>query len=476
MQTDAVRMISWPVVALTVVGVALLAVSAKVATILIGACVLGALIGPAYAIRALMVATLITYANPAIVKLDTEASVLARLVMLAAVLRVLPMVRGADLRRIWPIWLLGAACAFTSFMTSPALEISIMKVVTFTLVASTVIVAFGRIPPQRMARLQTWILSVGLTVIALSALTLLKGGLGIGGDGGLQGLLDQPQALGIFIAPYAAWAIAGVLLMRRRSSRFELWVALATIVLIILTRARTAAFSAMFAVAFVTLMRLWARRRAQQAPLGRPLAVGAAAVAVLLVIAATTGQVGRVITHFAYKDAEHAQQGLGAAFYESRGGGVVAEWHNFLDSPWLGNGFGVYPDGRFPSGVVRVFGIPISAPIEKGFLPTAILEETGLLGTATLLLLVWSLARGAWRAEDLRWRAMFIACLAVNIGECVFLSPGGIGLLQWLLMGACVTAYRGQPTAARVLRADKRPRATGSLAMPDGGILPGRAS
>ena len=106
MQTDSVRMISWPVAALTAVGVALLAVSAKVATIFIGACVLAALIGPAYAIQALTITTLITYANPAIVKLEPEASALARLVLVAAVLRVLPMVRGADLRRIWPIWLL----------------------------------------------------------------------------------------------------------------------------------------------------------------------------------------------------------------------------------------------------------------------------------------------------------------------------------------------------------------------------------
>jgi hypothetical protein len=473
MQQASVRMISWPVAALTTVGVLLLALSSKVAVIVVGCCALAALIGPSYALQALMITTLITYANPAIVKPDAAVSALARLVLVVAVVRVLPMVRGADLRRIWPIWLLGAVCAFTSFMKSPALEISLMKVITFTLAASAVLIAFGRVPPQRLPRLQTWFLTVALTVTALSAVTLLKGSVGIGGDGGLQGLLDQPQALGIFIAPFAAWSVAGVLLMRRQAGRLEVWVALGCIVLIFLTRARTAAFAMTFAVALVMLTRLLARRRAQQAPLGRSLAVAASAAAILLVIAATTGQLGRAISHFAYKDAEQAQKGLGAAFYESRGGGVLAEWHNFLDSPWLGNGFGVYPDGKFPSGVVVFAGIPISAPIEKGFLPTAILEETGLLGTSALVLLILKLARAAWRTPDLRWRAMFIACLGVNIGECVFLSPGGIGLLQWLLMGAAVTAYRASPYVPRAVRALPQELPAARLRMPDGGVLSG---
>ena len=53
--------------------------------------------------------------------------------------------------------------------------------------------------------MQTWLLTVGLTVIALSALTLVRPSVALGGDRGLQGILGQPQALGIFIAPFAAW-------------------------------------------------------------------------------------------------------------------------------------------------------------------------------------------------------------------------------------------------------------------------------
>jgi hypothetical protein len=448
-------MISWPVAVLTVLAVGLLALSPVAATVMLGGCVLAALVGPGWALRALMVATLITYANPAILKLTPAAAVLNRVVLVAVILRMLPLLRGRDLRLVWPIWLFGSLSALTSMQTSPALAISIMKIVTFTLATTAVLVAFGHVSAERLPRLQSWFLTVGLSIITLSALTLAKPSIGIGGDGGLQGVLSQPQALGIFIAPFAAWSVTGVMLMRRQASRLELWVAIGAVILIVLTRARTAAFATACAVGVVMLMRLLSHRRAQHASLGRPMLIVAVAAVLCLGFAVASPKVAKTLTSFAYKDYDGLHRGLGNAFYESRGGGVVTEWHNFLDSPWLGNGFGVYPDGKFPSGVVMFAGIPISAPIEKGFLPTAILEEGGIVGGAGLVLLIGWLSRRAWRAQDLRWRAMFAACLAVNIGECVFLSPGGIGILNWLLIGVCISACRAatvMPRARRVAR------------------------
>ena len=437
-------MVSWPVAVLIVLGTAMLAVSPVVATTALIACALAALVGPAWALQALTLATLIAYANPAIIKSGPMTSVLLRIVLLVVILRFVPTMRRSDLRLVWPIWLFGLLSALTSTVQSPVLSISIMKVLTFTLASSSVLIALGHLSAERLQRMQTWFLTVGLTIIFMSALTLLKPGLGTGLDGGLQGVLGQPQALGIFIAPFAAWSVAGVLLMRRRASRLELCVAIGTVVLVLLTRARTAAFATIFAVGVVVLTRMLARRRVQQASLGRPLLVMSIVAVVVTGLALATGEVSRFVTHFAYKGTEKETHNLGSAFYESRGGGVLAEWRHFQDSPLLGNGFGVYPDGKFPSGVVEFAGIPISAPVEKGFLPTAILEEGGIVGAGSLAFLIVWLGRYAWRSNDLRWRAMFIGCLAINIGECVLLSPGGIGILDWLLMGIALTAWRAQ--------------------------------
>lgn len=452
MRARGLQLISWRVAVLFVLGTALLAVSPVVSAVFLGGCVIAALLGPGYALKALMIATLITYANPAIVKLPPEAGALARLVLIAATLRVLPLMRAAYLRLLWPIWLLGALSALTSYITSPAVSISIMKVITFTLAATVVVVAYGRLDSERQTKMQSWLLSVGLMVIGVSALMLVKPSVALGGDRGLQGLLDQPQALGIFIAPFAAWSLVGVLLMRRQAARIEVWVAIGTVVLIILTRARTGAFAVMLAVGVVFIGRLLGRRRAQQAGLGRALLILSLAATALLFVALATGRVGKVVTDFAFKDTEKKQRDerdVYSAYYASRGSGVVAEWNNFLSSPWLGNGFGVYPNGKFPSGVVEFAGIPISAPVEKGFLPTAVLEEGGVVGAASLALLIIWLGRSAWRTHDLRWRALFVACLGVNVGECVFLAPGGIGLIMWLLMGAAVWAHRTQVQSPR---------------------------
>lgn len=459
MRPPQLRMISWRLAALVVLAVALLAISPIVSGVALGACAIWALLGPVSALQALIVATLIAYANPHIVKLNPIAGALLRLVMIVAIVRVLPLLRSSDLRLVWPVWLLGLVSAATSYFASRALEISLMKVVTFTLAATVVLVAFERIRGERLLRLHSWFLTVGISVIVLSALTLLKPGLGIGSDGGLQGLLSQPQALGIFTAPFAAWSLAGVILMRRRASAFELWVAIGTVILVLLTRARTAAFATMFAFGVVLLSRMLSGRRVQQASLGRAVLTISAALVVVLGLAVATGKVASFVTHFAYKGTEKETRSLGAAFFESRGGGILAEWQHFLDSPLIGNGFGVYPDGKFPSGVVEFAGIPISAAVEKGFLPTAILEEGGLIGASALGLLILWLARRAWRCPDLRWRAMFVACLGINIGECVFLSPGGIGILDWLFIGLAMSAYR-TALPAPVYTSPTRPEAT----------------
>jgi len=356
--------------------------------------------------------------------------------------RVLPTIRGSDLRLLWPLWVFSILCALTSAMTSPALPISLMKIVTFAMACTAVLVAFRRVTPRALVALQTWFVSLGVTVIAVSGLMLLKPGLGIGGDGGLQGLLDQPQALGIFIAPFAAWSLTGAFLMRRQSSKLEIWFAIAALGLIVVTKARTAGFATFFALGIVVLARLLGGRQRAQATLGRPLLLAGAAASVLVIVAITTGKLGSVLTDYAFKGSKGEVDSLGGAFYESRGSGVLSEWQNFTAHPLTGNGFGVFPDGHFPVGVQYFAGIPISAPVEKGFLPTAVLEEDGIPGGLSLLIMILWLGREAWRHPDLRWRALFCACLGINIGECVLLAPGGIGMFDWLLIGLALSAQR----------------------------------
>lgn len=434
--------VSWPLMIGAVAFVGALAISSAVGTAVLAGCICLALVSPLRAIQALTVATLVAYGNPAIIKAGTAESVLVRLVLLAAVLRMLPTIRGSDLRILWPVWLFSVVEALTSLQTSPAVDISMLKVLEFICGITAVLIAYNHVKPSQLAGLQRWMITVGLTVIGLSALTLLKPSIGLGGDQGLQGILNQPQALGIFMAPFAAWAIAGTLLMRRSATRLELWMAIVLVVLIVLSKARTAGFGAGFGVIVVVATRALGRRRAGQATLGRPILICLLACIGLAGFAAATGGLSKIVDNYLYKGTEGQVNNLNQAFYNSRGGGALEEWNDFLAKPLFGNGFGVYPDGHFPSGVTRVDGIPISAPIEKGFLPTAILQEGGAVGGALLLLIIGLLCVRTWRNTDLRWRAMFVACLGINVGECVFMSPGGIGIFDWLLLSLAMFSYR----------------------------------
>ncbi|MDE2451212.1 MAG: hypothetical protein KGO22_19700 [Gammaproteobacteria bacterium] len=447
------ELLSWRLAGIFVIGVAALAASPAVGDVVLAGCVVAALTGPRQAVQALTVATLVAYGNPHIIKPAPMEGVLLRLVLLAAVVRLVPAMRSSDLRLVWPVWVFSIAEALSSLQTSPAVTISLMKALEFFCGVTAVLVAYNHVRPSQLEGLQRWLVTLGLTVIGLSGLTLLVPGIGLGGDGGLQGLLNQPQALGIFTAPFAAWAIAGALLMRRRSTRLELWIALVLVALIILSKARTAGFGAGFGVLVVMASRALGRRRLGQATLGRAVLICALACGLLAVLAVTTAQVSNILTAYAYKGTLGHAQNLDQAFYASRGGGAVAQWDNFLAKPLTGNGFGVYPDGHFPVGVTLLDGIPISAPVEKGFLPTAILEEGGALGGGLLAVLIVCLCRRAWRNADLRWRAMFIACLGINIGECVFLSPGGIGIFDWVLLSLAMFSYRteSQPMTVPVL-------------------------
>jgi hypothetical protein len=434
--------ISWPLAVAFSIGAIALAISSVVGTVVLAGCIVAALMSPVRAIQALTIATLVGYANPAIIKIGDGEGILLRLVLLAAVLRMAPTIRFSDLRILWPVWLFSAVEALTSLKTSPAVDISMLKVLEFICGITAVLVAYNHVKPSQLAGLQRWMITFGLTVIGLSALTLLRPTVGLGGDGGLQGLLNQPQALGIFMAPFAAWAITGTLLMRRRATRLELWIALVLMVLILLSKARTAGFGAGFGVLVVVVARALGRRRAGQATIGRPIVLCLLACIGLAGFAAATGGLSKIVNNYLYKGTEGQVSTLNQAFYNSRGGGALGEWEDFLAKPLFGNGFGVYPDGHFPSGVTRVDGIPISAPIEKGFLPTAILQEGGAVGGGLLLLIIGLLWQRTWRNTDLRWRAMFVACLGINVGECVFMSPGGIGIFDWLLLSLAMFSYR----------------------------------
>jgi hypothetical protein len=83
-------------------------------------------------------------------------------------------------------------------------------------------------------------------------------------------------------------------------------------------------------------------------------------------------------------------------------------------------------------------GLPISAPVEKGFLPTAILEEVGIPGALGFLGLFLTLLYRVYRTGDQPWAAVLLTSIFVNLGEALFFSLGGLGLYFWIWIGLAI--------------------------------------
>lgn len=160
-------------------------------------------------------------------------------------------------------------------------------------------------------------------------------------------------------------------------------------------------------------------------------------VAFLFVNAATGNSIAKSLSSYLVKGVARGV-GDGDRFrveklLSSRRGLIEFSWNNFLQNPLTGIGFGVAKTEVF-----RRNATFLTAPSEKGFLPTAILEEGGLLGTAAFLLLLGVLTLELSREHNIAGSVMLWTYLATNLGEMTLFSPGGAGAFGWIMVGAAM--------------------------------------
>ena len=121
--------------------------------------------------------------------------------------------------------------------------------------------------------------------------------------------------------------------------------------------------------------------------------------------------------------------GIAESYEASRGFLFERMLVNITNQPYSGIGFGI---GSLPEEMnvsrLSFLNLPYSAPVEKGILPIAIIEEVGIflagLFFGYLLYLGYRLHRFK---KD--YFLVFTGIILINLGEYVFFSPGGIGLL-----------------------------------------------
>ena len=201
------------------------------------------------------------------------------------------------------------------------------------------------------------------------------------------------------------------------------------------------------------LIRAWlARRRSRDSLQASRLALMTALTLAAAIVAGPW--ISSQLTEFIRKGTR--SESLTEAALQSRGRKIDGMITNIEQNPLFGIGFGIDSETNYFL-IQRdpVFGLPVMATVEKGVMPVAVIEETGILGALItypwLLLLLVRAVRGGLITDTVFW-----SVIATNIAEACLFSPGGQGMFQLIFAIWASTAPTEQVHANQSRRSTAR--------------------
>lgn len=410
--------------------------------------ILYALRGPNEAIKALFLSWFLSHISPGLASTPSGTEVLRILILLAGFTSaILASFKSQNAllmgRTVSAFALFGVFSVSHALLVSYAPDVSLLKAASFLVMALTLSIAwFSR--RVDVERLQGWVFFWLAAIAALSApLLLLPLGYVTNGNG-FQGILNQPQAFGMTMALLAAW-IGGRMLRLRAFSAIDIGLAGMVMVMLFLSESRGAMLAASggLVLSYCLARGLNLSRVRMAFKNLRHKRVFLLMVCMLFCGGLFFDKVSSMIERTIAKRTEN--HSITSAFDASRGALIAKSMKNFYANPVLGIGFGVASNPADMK-VVRepVFGLPVSASIEKGNMYSAILEEIGFLGFMLFFGILFVLLNSICRSGQLEMVWLFFCALLVNLGEAVLFSPNGIGMLVWILMLMATSARSAQ--------------------------------
>ena len=260
---------------------------------------------------------------------------------------------------------------------------------------------------------------------------------------GFQGVFNHPQVFGITVAFMAA--ISGGRIMERRNPRWtEIILFCFFLALMVLSEARSAGLALLLGLVGTIVLSLVCEKNSR-----RMVLPGIRSKRVLILIYCLLISVilmGSMFTDviLGYISKGHANSGSVVDIAQASRGALVERMiSNIQEHPWIGIGFGVASDFReFMLVFDPVFGLPIGAATEKGVMPVAVLEELGVfcaLAVSGWFIIMLRSVRDTGYAPAI---CVFFTVLFVNLGENLFFSVGGLGMLLLIFFTGSVTFNR----------------------------------
>lgn len=397
-----------------------------------------ALRGPKYSLQALTLSWLLTYLNPGIYGYSESSAALRWLVLFGAAATVHLAAFRARLRFPAALLFLGFFGVFalvTSVLQSPFPDVSVFKIVSFLLGVSTIILGFwvSRVKPDEWG---AWLKGFFASIIIVSSPLIFSGVGFFRNDRGFQGITNQPQVFGVFLAPVVAYLFAEIFLERRRSL-WNILFFLLSIVFLFSTQARTGVLGALIGI--VGGMAHWAisRKQLRRITYRWKSVLGSLCIIIIgaLILAVNYEHLANRVERLVFKTS--SAESLQEALLTSRGFLIDASMENFRQSPVIGIGFGISSDLSDKNVVREPFlGLPIGGAVEKGFSIIAVLEETGVVGTALLSIFILIILSSIFAAPKIfTASSVALAALGTTFGEGILFAIGGTGVLVWIIVG-----------------------------------------
>jgi hypothetical protein len=402
-----------------------LAVPASLPLILLLAAML-AVVRSLWAAQALVISWLVSFINPGLVGTIPNLFFLKFFILLMVCIRAVVLlfrhktIPGSHLALI----AFGVVMCLLSG-TSQLPSLSFLKALLFTLGLFGTLTVVRFIPNPSF--FLHWLQIMGAVIVVVS-LPLIAGGSGYLRNGtGFQGVLNHPQAFGMFMSLFGTWIAVDLFFSPRPVlSRPVLWTLLIlSLGFLFMSEARVALLSAVLSFGFVGIF----LSKGGKGMLYFGLAIGAVLTMFFFFDAPK-----ELVSEFLLKRRSNLS-GLIELYWNSRGDILVKSIDNFGSHLTFGIGFGVPSD---LSSVEIIYdttlGVPISAPIEKGFFLIALLEETGVVGSVIFLTGLVALLVRSFTAAPAPISALALTSLLLNTTENTLFSMSGFGLFIWIVL------------------------------------------
>ena len=341
--------------------------------------------------------------------------------------------------------LTAAAC---SMLSGYYVHIALLKLLNFWTGATAILLGTEYLR-RRKYDLSSWFVSLIYVIVVLGLASIAVGQSrnyliyrGVPGSEMARSLFNgafvHPNTHSSIAAPAVTFLLAATIYGRYRNRWLTALAAAVILYFMVTCQSRSSLASAIVGISVLVLYARPVRRLGQQflrVNIRRGTLVAAATVllvAVGIYDQIRGGNIAAAVVSFVNKSA-NTESVDSSDVIKSREGKIRESWEMFLTSPIYGIGFQVQKSEYF-----RQNATLFTAPAEKGFLPTAVLEEGGILGATTFVIFLCTFAWSLIRSHNVPALAVCASVFISTIPEVAIFAMGGAATYMWSIMGAAM--------------------------------------